>query len=163
MFLLRCLRCRWEAVVSDDTRPPARCRRCGVVLDSRRADVIDDPSEVRRRVLRSLVPLADGLFAYGLCQAGICSLVALPMLRAIRGLTLTPDEYLLLVGGVGLGVIGGLIAVGGWMTRRGRYWQFGLVASGLTLLSPFVVGFPLGAWGIWKLTRPEVKAVFVVR
>jgi len=67
------------------------------------------------------------------------------------------------VGGIGLGLLGGLIAFGGWMTRRGRYWQFCLVAGGLTLLSPLVAGVPLGLWGLWKLTRPEVKAAFVVR
>ena len=162
MFLLRCLRCRWETAVSDDTHPPARCRRCGGALDPRRAEVIDDPREVRRRVLRTLVPLADGMLAYGLCQAVISLFAALISFRKAVA-AFTPDDLFTVVGGLGLGVIGGLIAVGGWMVRRGRVWQFGLVASGLTLLSPFVVGVPLGAWGLWKLTRPDVKAVFVIR
>jgi hypothetical protein len=162
VFLLLCLRCRGETAASDDARPPTRCRRCGGALDSRRADVIDDPSEVRRRVLRTLVPLSDGVIGFGILEAGLSALaLAVTLMKAPTGFT--TDDLFTLVGGTGFGIIGGLIAGGGWMIRRGQYWQLCLVASGLTLFSPLVVGVPLGAWGLWKLTRPEVKAVFVVR
>lgn len=162
MFLLLCLRCRGDTAVSDDAHPPTRCRRCGSDLDPRRTRVIDDPAEVRWRVLRTLVPLSDGMLAFGVLQAGLSSMVVILTLMGAT-LPLATDDTFTLVGSFGVGLLGGLIAFGGWMTRRGRYWQLGLVASGLTVFSPFVVGLPLGLWGLWKLTRPEVKAVFTIR
>lgn len=156
MFLIRCRKCRGHTAVSDDIDRPRRCRECGRPLDRERWDVVDDPVKVRRKVLESLTPLADWMLVFGLAQV-FTALVGSAW--AALAMPASDPAFLISAGG-GVSVLGGLIAVGGRLIRRGRWRLVGVAACVMTLFSPLVVGLPLGLWGLLTLSRPEVKAAF---
>lgn len=164
MILLRCPRCHACTPAEDDATKVA-CWWCHLWVGPVDRHAVRDPAAVRKFVLDDLRPIASLMLTFGIGQ----TLTAVIYLWVFASWMSEGHVYLIgnfeqnpLVYAIGVVLlVGGVfIIAGGVALRRGRGRLYAVVGAIFTLASPLLLGIPIGAWALWKLGRPEVRAAF---
>lgn len=161
MYLLHCPRCRGVTLHPDDTAGHA-CRWCGWQGRPPRDHLVDDPAAVRRFVLADLRPVANLLLTFGIGQLVTTLFYFLFVASQVGAYLSGRHETSVMVYAIGLALLAGgvLIFAAAIAVQLGRNRIVALTGAWLALTSPLLLGLPVGAWAVWKLTRPEARAAF---
>lgn len=162
MFVLYCPRCRGYTAADDDATKVA-CQWCHLWVKATDKHTLRGPEFLRQFVLSDLWSVADLMRAFGIGQTVIAATYFVFFLGCgglIAHFTGQMNELMLIAIGVVLFVGGVFIIAGSIAIRRGRQRSIAVVGAIFALASPLLLGLPIGAWALWKLNRPEVRAAF---
>jgi hypothetical protein len=165
VHLVACPQCDESVLVAKEDVREVRCGNCRRFFDPRRAETRDDPTELRRQVMRPLnepVRAVQGIAAFQAAGGPIVGLY-LPAESAVfvgpldwfTGFLYTFTGLFLFIGGI-------VAFFGARLILRGQ-WGIGVAAAWLVIANPLVIGIPIGIWMLRELYRPGVRQVFASR
>jgi hypothetical protein len=162
VFLLRCPRC-FGHTPADDEVEEVVCRWCRTRVTEVEWHTERSKAVVREFLLADLRPVADLMRTFAIGQLVIAA-VYLFFFLGCGGLIThfhgQVNEVMVIAIGVVLLVSGVFVYAGEVALRLGRWRLIAVTGAIFALTSPLLLGLPIGIWALWKLSRPEGRAVF---
>jgi hypothetical protein len=162
VFLLHCPRCAGETAAEDDAEW-VTCRWCLLRVGTNGNHIVRDPNMVRRFLLDEIWPLAALLRTFGTGQIVLALLYFLFFFGCLGGAGRfddVPRTVMLVAIGAVLFVSGVFVYAGAHAVYHGKRRLIAVTGAVFALTSPLLLGLPIGVWALWKLSRPEGRAVF---